>query len=80
MKRSEEAAIAAYPSNIGPAVHGAFIKGYEQAEKDTINMVCNWLSLHLPIIVDFYNENIKEFADRDDFLRLLRKDMDCGKV
>lgn len=34
MTRAEKAAIAEYPSNVGPAVHGAFIKGYEQAEKD----------------------------------------------
>ena len=80
MTRSEEAAISAYPSNVGPSVHGSFIKGYEQAEKETIDRACKWLSSQLPIIVDFYNEDIHDQADRDDFIKSFRKDMEEGKV
>lgn len=80
MARAEQAAIAAYPSNVGPVVHGAFIKGYEQAEKEVIDWACNWLFLHLTIIVDCYNEDIHEQVDRDDFIRSFREDMEKVEV
>ena len=56
-KRSEEAAIKAYPINIqatrlygdwdiNSAEREGFVKGYEQAEKDTIERVVEWLQGH----------------------------------
>lgn len=73
MKRSEEEATKAYGGV--PQLRRAFINGYEQAEKDVIDLACKWLLLHLPIIVDYYNENILEQADRSDFIKSFRKDM-----
>lgn len=58
----------------------AFYYGYKQAEKDVVEWACKWLSSHLPIIVDFYNEDIHGQADRDSFIRRFRKDMEEGKV
>ena len=56
-KRSEEAAIKAYPINIqatrlygdwdiNSAEREGFVKGYEQAEKDIIERVVEWLQGH----------------------------------
>lgn len=62
------------------AERDCFIRGYEQAETETIDRACKWLSSPLPIIVDFYNEDIHDQADRGDFIRRFRKDMEEGKV
>jgi len=51
-------------------------KGYSQAESDTIERACDWLFAHLPILVDYYNEDIHENADRSDFIKLFRKQME----
>lgn len=71
-KRSEEAAIKAYPINIqatrlygdwdiNSAEREGFVKGYEQAEKDTIERAISWLKEHAnDYIVDIgvgYGEN-----------------------
>lgn len=78
MTRAEEAASKAYGGV--PQLRQAFLHGYEQSEKETIECACKWMFSHLPIIVDYYNENIHEQADRDDFIRRFRKDMEEGKV
>lgn len=57
----------------------AYTSGYEQAEKDTIKRACKWLFSHLPILVDYYNEDIHEKADRSEFIKLFRKSMDEQK-
>lgn len=57
----------------------ACIKGYEQAEKDTIERVCDWLESHLPIIVNYYDEDIHEDAYRAEFIDLFRTQMDDEK-
>ena len=54
----------------------ACIKGYSQAESDTIERACDWLFAHLTIIVDYYNEDIHENADRSEFIKLFRKQME----
>lgn len=54
----------------------ACIEGYEQAEAETIEMACDWLFAHLPILVDYYNEDIHENADRSEFIKLFRKQME----
>ncbi len=54
----------------------ACIKGYEQAEEETIERACEWLFAHLPILVDYYNEDIHENADRSEFIKLFRKQME----
>lgn len=53
-----------------------FIKGYEQAEKETVDRACKWLFSHLPILVDYYNEDIHEKADRSEFIKLFRTQME----
>lgn len=53
-----------------------FIFGYEQAEAETIERACKWLFAHLTIIVDYYNEDIHENADRSEFIKLFRKQME----
>lgn len=53
-----------------------FRRGYEQAEKDTIERACNWLFGHLPIIMDYYDEDIHEKVDRSDFIKLFRTQME----
>ena len=54
----------------------ACVKGYEQAEEETIERACDWLFAHLPILVDYYNEDIHENADRSEFIKLFRKQME----
>lgn len=54
----------------------ACIKGYEQAEEETIERACDWLFAHLTIIVDYYNDDIHENADRSEFIKLFRKQME----
>ena len=54
----------------------ACIKGYKQAEAETIERACDWLFAHLPILVDYYNEDIHENADRSEFIKLFRKQME----
>ena len=54
----------------------ACIKGYEEAESDTIERACCWLFEHLPILVDCYNEDIYEQADRSEFIKSFRKQME----
>ena len=83
-KRAEEAALKAYPDYLsmdGGYVtqrkkRHCFIKGYEQAEAETIERACDWLFAHLPILVDYYNEDIHENADRSEFIKLFRKQME----
>ena len=88
-KRAEQKALEAYPIHsvlIQPARRGGyyadtyfregFINGYEQAESETIERACDWLFAHLPILVDYYNEDIHENADRSDFIKLFRKQME----
>lgn len=52
-----------------------FIDGYEEAEEDTIDQACQWLFSHLPILVDYYNDDIHEKIDRSDFIKMFRKEM-----
>lgn len=53
-----------------------FIKGYDQAEKDTIERACKWLFSHLPILIDYYDEDIYKKADRSDLIKLFRTQME----
>ena len=57
----------------------AYKAGYEQAESETIERACVWLFAHLPILVDYYNEDIHEQADRSEFIKLFRKQMEEEK-
>ena len=89
-KRAEEAALKAYPiqgkwvgnqygewdCDINQELRKAFLQGYEQAEAETIERACDWLFWHLPILVDYYNEDIHENADRSEFIKLFRKQME----
>ena len=53
-----------------------FKNGYEQAEKETIERACEWLFSHLPILVDYYDEDIHTNADRSKFIKLFRTQME----
>ena len=53
-----------------------YIRAYEQAEKDTIEMACHWLFAHLPILIDYYNEDIHKKSDRSEFIKLFRTQME----
>ena len=53
-----------------------FKNGYEQAEKETIERACEWLFSHLPILVDYYDEDIHTNADRSEFIKLFRTQME----
>ena len=86
-KRAEEAALEAYPYNRAITSNDVeydgnfcnrlpYTEGYDQAESDTIERACEWLFAHLPILVDYYNEDIHENADRSDFIKLFRKQME----
>ena len=57
----------------------AYKAGYEWAEAETIERACEWLFAHLTIIVDYYNEDIHENADRSEFIKLFRKQMEDEK-
>lgn len=92
-KKAEEAALKAYPNVEQPVwdksypktlfvrhtERNAFIQGYEQAEAETIERACDWLFAHLPILVDYYNEDIRENADRSEFIKSFRKQMEEEK-
>lgn len=53
-----------------------YMAAYERAEKDTIERVCDWLEEHLPIIVNYYDEDIHEDAYRAEFIDLFRIQME----
>ena len=53
-----------------------FKNGYEQAEKETIERACEWLFSHLPILVDYYDEDIHTNADRSEFIKSFRMQME----
>lgn len=57
-------------------IYDAAKNGYEQAENETIDCACNWLFSHLPILVDYYNEDIHEKIDRSEFIKLFRTKME----
>lgn len=87
-KRAEELALKMYPvfiwydNNTYNRVDAnreqrvAYKQGYEQAEAETIERACDWLFAHLTILVDYYNEDIHENADRSEFIKLFRKQME----
>lgn len=83
-KRSEKAAMNALPDYSPDGKHKVCLTldrllyqhGYEQAEAETIERACDWLFAHLPILVDYYNEDIYEQADRSEFIKLFRKQME----
>lgn len=84
-KRAEKAALKSYPQSrkftqsqriIFNDMRDGFKFGYEQAEAETIERACKWLFAHLPILVDYYNEDIYEQADRSEFIKLFRKQME----
>lgn len=82
MTRAEKAALKAYPKSEGIrelkglSARPIFTQGYKQAEKETIEKACKWLFSHLPILVDYYNEDIHTNADRSDFIKLFRTQME----
>lgn len=78
-----EKAYDAYPlnesnryNNEWNAKRVGYQKGYEEAEAETIERACYWLFAHLPILVDYYNEDIHENADRSEFIKLFRKQIE----
>lgn len=93
MTRAEQAALKAYPedwvagyfdnpdevTDDNEEAREYFQQGYEQAEKETIERACEWLFSHLPILVDYYNEDIHEKADRSEFIKLFRMQMEEQK-
>lgn len=62
MSRAEEAATKAYGGV--PQLRRAFINGYEQAEKDMIELSSNWI----------YN-NFWNYGNRNDLVEAFRKEM-----
>lgn len=54
-------------------------KGYEKAEKDTIERACKWLFAHLPILVYYYDEDVYTNADRSEFIKQFRTQMEDEK-
>ena len=82
MTRAEEAALKAYPKSTGVrelkglSARPVYAAGYEQAEKDTIERACKWIFSHLPILVDYYDEDIHTGADRSEFIKLFRTQME----
>lgn len=69
-KRAEQAALRAYPYETGvkglicEQSRGIFIKGYEQAEKDTIERAVEWLINRIDIPCSVVtNENGEPLAD-----------------
>lgn len=85
-KRVKEAALKALPDYSPDGKHKVdltldrllYQQGYEQAEAETIERACEWLFAHLTILVDYYNEDIHENADRSEFIKLFRKQMEEG--
>lgn len=86
-KRADQKAIEAFPDiplpNLGKDIvakrgnlRRAYIHGYEQAEQDTIEMACQWLFAHLPILIDYYDEDIHKKSDRSEFIKLFRTQME----
>lgn len=90
-KRAEEAALKAFPKYYAKIElpdsstiecerdereREIFIQSYEQAEKDTIERACKWLFSHLPILVDYCDEDIHENADRSELIKLFRTQME----
>ena len=67
-KRAEQAAERAYPHTKLPngvvfcmsAQQVAYKEGYEQAEKDTIERVCEWLSRHYDIDLVRFRKAMEE--------------------
>ena len=57
-------------------IYDAAKNGYEQAEKDIIDCACKWLFSHLPILIDYYDEDIYKKADRSEFIKLFRTQME----
>lgn len=47
-----------------------------KAGAETIERACKWLFAHLPILVDYYNEDIHENADKSEFIKLFRKQIE----
>lgn len=87
MTRAEEVAFELFPKHIDEpdsfaesVGRQAVIDCYEQAREETISIACKWLDSRLPIIVDYYNENIHEQADRDDFIRAFREYLEEKKI
>lgn len=82
MTQAEKAALKVYPKSEGIrelkglSARPIFTQGYKQAEKETIERACNWLFSHLPILVDYYNEDIHTNADRSEFIKLFRTQME----
>lgn len=82
MTRAEEAALNAYPDDrfvdteYSSMCREFYEEGYEQAEKDTIERACEWLFAHLPILIDYYDEDIYKKADRSEFIKLFRTQME----
>ena len=72
-KRAHEYAKKA---SLCPREFDARFESYLQAEKDSIERACEWLFSHLPILIDYYNEDIHEKADRSEFIKLFRTQME----
>lgn len=72
-KRAHEYAKKA---SLCPGEFDARLESYLQAEKDSIERACEWLFSHLPILIDYYNEDIHEKADRSEFIKLFRTQME----
>ena len=87
MSKAEEKALKVYPILKGSGIttyslnkrNELLREGYEQAEKDTIERACEWLFSHLPILVDYYDEDIHTNADRSEFIKLFRTQMEEQK-
>lgn len=74
MSKAEQRALEAYPLKrkvasmtgviytvVGGYIErGIFQEGYEQAEKDTIEKVCEWLSRHYDIDLAYFRKTILE--------------------
>ena len=57
MSKAEEKSQNRYPTL---AEKYAFIDGYEQAEKDIVNEVCEWLDNHTMLSEKWYIEDLKK--------------------
>lgn len=64
-KRAEQKALKAYPAERGhlhdrPFQREGFVNGYEQAEKDTIERACTWLSRNYDIDLARFRKAMEE--------------------
>lgn len=83
-KKAEEKALKEYPVDMTPlgddnrAGRDAYVKGYEQAEKDTIEHAAKWLMKHLTTNVTYntFDETDWVSNEKTTFIDMFRMGME----